>query len=128
MGIAIMSYQIRILKLSALLLFAATLCSAAESNGFTPMFNGRDLSGWQPLDVAPGTFSVSNGIIVSTGFPCGLLRTERQYENFIIELEWRHMKSGGNAGLFVWSDGLPAVGSPFARGIEVQILDNGFNV
>jgi hypothetical protein len=38
------------------------------------------------------------------------------------------MKPGGNAGFFVWGDGLPAAGSPFARGIEVQILDNGFNV
>jgi hypothetical protein len=55
------------------------------------------------------------------------MRTERQYENFIIELEWRHMKSGGNAGLFVWGDGLPACGSPFARGMEIQMLDNGFD-
>ena len=37
------------------------------------------------------------------------------------------MKPGGNAGVFVWGDALPAVGTPFARGIEVQILDNGFD-
>ena len=74
------------------------------------------------------TFSVRDGIIVSTGFPTGLLRTEKQYENFIMELEWRHLKPGGNAGVFVWGDALPAPGSPFARGIEVQVLDNGFNV
>ena len=92
------------------------------------LFNGRDLSGWVPLDVAPGTFSVRDGIIVSTGFPTGLMRTEKQYENFILELEWRHLKPGGNAGVFVWGDGLPAPGSPFARGMEVQVLDNGFNV
>ena len=30
---------------------------------------------------------------------------------------------GGNAGLFVWSDALPAVGVPFTRSFEVQILD-----
>jgi hypothetical protein len=66
-------------------------------------------------------------MIVSTGIPTGLMRTERQYENFVIELEWRHMKPGGNAGLFVWGDALPAVGSPFARGMEVQILDNGYD-
>jgi hypothetical protein len=56
------------------------------------------------------------------------MRTEKMYENFIAEFEWRHMKPGGNAGLFVWGDGLPAPGSPFARGMEVQILDNGFDV
>ena len=38
------------------------------------------------------------------------------------------MKPGGNAGVFVWGDGLPASGSPFARGMEVQVLDNGFDV
>jgi hypothetical protein len=101
---------------------------AAEDEGqFVPLFNGRDLTGWVPINVGPGTFTVQDGIIVSTGIPTGLLRTEKQYENFIIELEWRHMKPGGNAGLFVWGDGLPAVGSPFARGIEVQILDTGYD-
>ena len=96
--------------------------------GFVPLFNGHDLTGWVPINVAPGTFRVRDGIIVSTGIPTGLMRTERQYENFIIELQWRHMKPGGNAGLFVWGDELTACGSPFARGMEVQILDNGFNV
>ncbi len=98
-----------------------------QAEPFVPLFNGRDLTGWIPINVGPGTFTVRDGIIVSTGIPTGLLRTEKQYENFIIELEWRHMKPGGNAGLFVWGDGLPAVGSPFARGIEVQILDTGYN-
>jgi len=102
--------------------------AADEEGDFTPLFNGKDLSGWVPINVAPNTFSVRDGIIVSNGIPTGLMRTERQYENFIIELEWRHMKPGGNAGLFVWGDALSAVGSPFARGMEVQILDNGFNV
>jgi hypothetical protein len=51
------------------------------------------------------------------------MRTEQPYENFIIDLEWRHMKPGGNAGLFVWADPLPAAGVPFTRAMEVQILD-----
>jgi hypothetical protein len=101
--------------------------AADQEEPFVPLFNGRDLTGWVPINVGPCTFTVQDGIIVCTGIPTGLLRTEKQYENFIIELEWRHMKPGGNAGLFVWGDGLPAVGSPFARGIEVQILDNGYD-
>ncbi|MFV1967490.1 MAG: DUF1080 domain-containing protein [Pirellulaceae bacterium] len=112
----------------ALLAMTTWAAHAADNEGdFRSLFNGRDLSGWVPINVAPGTFRVCDGIIVSTGIPTGLMRTEKQYENFIIELEWRHMKPGGNAGLFVWGDGLTAVGSPFARGIEVQILDNGFD-
>ncbi len=48
------------------------------------------------------------------------------YENFIVELDWRHMKEGGNSGVFIWGEGLPAPGVPYARGIEVQVLDLGY--
>ena len=44
------------------------------------------------------------------------------YENFILEFEWRHESPKGNAGLFVWADALPAVGTPFTRAIEVQVM------
>ena len=118
-----------VFALATAVLASLSVATAGDgADGFVPLFNGRDLTGWKPITVAPGTFSVRDGIIVSTGIPTGLMRTERQYENFIIELEWRHMKPGGNAGLFVWGDGLPACGTPFARGMEVQVLDNGFNV
>ena len=33
-------------------------------------------------------------------------------------------KEVGNSGLFVWGDPLPAVGTPYTRGIEVQVLVN----
>ena len=105
----------------------ATALQAADDAGLTPIFNGRDLTGWVPMGIAPGTFSVKDGILVTTGHPIGTLRTERMYENFVLELEWRHMTSGGNSGVFVWGDGLPATGTAYPRRIEVQVLDNGFN-
>jgi hypothetical protein len=100
---------------------------AAEDKGSGPMFNGRDLDGWVPCSIAPETFSVRNGMVVTSGQPVGTLRTAKMYENFIIEFDWRHMQSGGNSGLFIWADGLPVTGSHFSRGIEIQILDPGFN-
>jgi len=96
---------------------------AAADAGFTPLFNGRDLSGWVPVNVAPTTFSVRDNTIISTGVPTGVMRTDKQYENYVLELEWMHIKPGGNAGLFIWSDPVTAVGQPFTRAIEVQILD-----
>src|SRR3954447_25328164 len=92
----------------------------AADEGFRPLFNGKDLNGWVPVNVAPETFTVRDGLIVSTGKPNGMLRTERPYDNFILELEYRHLKPQGNAGVFIWSDALPHVGKPFARSIEVQ--------
>lgn len=92
-------------------------------DAFRPLFNGNDLTGWTPVNVAPETFSVRDGMIVSTGKPTGVLRSDKMYENFIMEVEWRHMRPQGNAGIFVWADALTAPGVPFNRGIEVQVLD-----
>lgn len=102
--------------------FAVCSSSGAEPD-WTPLFNGHDLSGWANVNCAPNTFTVRDGMVVSTGVPTGVMRTERQYENYELELEYRHMKAGGNAGLFVWSDPITSPGVPFARAIEVQILD-----
>ena len=96
------------------------------NDGFVPLFNGRDLAGWVPVNVAPDTFTVKDGMIASTGFPTGVMRTEKQYENFIVEFEWMHEKPKGNAGLFVWGAPMTAPGTPFARGIEVQVLDDAY--
>ena len=90
---------------------------------FVPLFNGKNLDGWVNVNCAPETWTVRDGMIICSGIPTGVLRTKKQYENYILELEWRHMKKGGNAGLFIHSDALTAPGQPFTRSIEVQILD-----
>ncbi|MCI0540147.1 MAG: DUF1080 domain-containing protein [Verrucomicrobiales bacterium] len=95
---------------------------AAEPD-FVPLFNGRDFAGWTNVNCAPSTWNVRDGMIYCTGLPTGVLRTTRQYENFIFELEWKHIRPGGNSGIFVWSDALTAPGQPFTRSIEVQVLD-----
>jgi hypothetical protein len=90
---------------------------------FVPLFNGKNLDGWVNVNCAPETWQVKDGIIVCSGIPTGVLRTEKQYENYILELQWCHIKQGGNAGLFIHSDPLPAPGQPFTRSTEVQIMD-----
>jgi hypothetical protein len=99
---------------------------AADKDGFTPIFNGKDLSGWVNVNCAPETWGVKDGVLTCTGAPIGAMRTEKQYENFIFECEWRHLKSGGNAGVFVWASPISWPGVPFLRAIEVQVLDHGF--
>jgi hypothetical protein len=90
--------------------------------GFVPLFNATDFSGWRLVNTGWGTWQARDGMIVCTGKPIGLLRTDRMYENFVLEMEWKHLDPKGNAGLFVWSDALPAVGAPFSRSVEVQVM------
>lgn len=110
---------------AAIMILGASAVVHAEE-GFENLFNGKDLSGWKNVNCAPETWSVTNGMIHCTGRPTGELRTTRQYENFILELDWRHLKPAGNAGVFVWAGPISATGQPFLRAIEVQVLDHGF--
>jgi hypothetical protein len=112
------------LAMLAFALCCSPFLNAADEDGFVPLFNGRDLSNWTNVNVAPETFTVRDGIIVSTGVPTGVMRTKKMYENFITELEWRHMKEGGNAGFFIYSAPVTAVGQPFTKGMEIQIIDS----
>ena len=117
-------------RLLALLVIAPLLPSivgAADEPAWEPLFNGRDLSNWVNVNCAPDTWTVGDGVIRCTGKPTGALRSKVMYENFVIELEWRHLKPGGNAGIFVWSSPIAAPGVPFLRSVEVQVLDNGYD-
>jgi len=102
------------------------LISEVRSSGFKPLFNGKNFSGWVPVNTAPSTWLIKDNMLICSGKPIGELRTERMYQNFIMEVEWRHMKPKGNAGIFVWADDITARGQPFHRGIEVQVLENSY--
>jgi hypothetical protein len=115
-------------SLVVLVAVSAAMADKSDQDGFVPMFNGKDLSGWQSVNTPTETFFVRDDMIITTGKPTGYLRTGRQYENFIAEFDWMHIpaKPGavGNSGFFVWADPIPAVGTPYTRGIEVQVLVN----
>lgn len=100
-----------------------TLNEHVQEEDFVPLFNGRNLDGWVNVNGAPETYTVRDNMIVTSGIPHGVLRTEKKYQNFILELEWRHTRERGNSGLFIHSGALPPVGTPFTRSIEIQILD-----
>jgi hypothetical protein len=95
---------------------------AQQSDGFRPLFNGRDLTGWVNVNCAPTTWTVADNMIHSSGKPICELRTTRMYENFTLELEFMHLTPKGNAGVFVWGDAITARGQPFVRAIEIQVF------
>jgi hypothetical protein len=87
------------------------------------LFNGKDLSGWVNVNTEPATWTVRDGLLVCSGRPIGVMRSDRQYENFVLHIEWRHMEPGGNSGVFVWSDARPNPRSRLPNGVEVQMLE-----
>lgn len=91
--------------------------------GFVELFNGRDLTGWENVNTADDTWSVQDGLLVCSGQPIGVMRSARQYENFVLHIEWRHMQPGGNSGVFVWSEGTVPEGRRLPKGMEVQMLE-----
>ena len=75
------------------------------------------------------TWTFKDGLIHCTGQPVGVIRSAKQYTNFELVVQWRHLKSAGNSGVFVWVPEKSVTDLPKGRlpeGIEVQVLDHGF--
>ena len=70
------------------------------SDEFRPLFNGKDLSGWQ----IHGTeqWYVEDGLLVCESGPdaeYGYLATDETFKNFVLELEFKQA-ADGNSGVF----------------------------
>jgi hypothetical protein len=96
---------------------------AEETAGFRDLFNGKDLTNWVNVNTGPDTWKVRDGMLVCAGRPIGVMRSEKQYENFVLHIEWMHMEAGGNSGVFVWSEGTVPEGKQLPKGCEVQMLE-----
>jgi hypothetical protein len=109
---------------------------AAEPNLAKASIDG-DGPGWRALgeadfvnvNCAPDTWSWKNREIQCTGQPVGVIRSKEPVTNFELVVEWRHLRSGGNSGVFVWvPEASLATLKPgsLPHGIEVQVLDHGY--
>jgi len=101
----------------------AVAAGAAPCAEFRDLFNGKDLTGWVNVNTDPDTWRVKDGVLICSGKPIGVMRTDRQYENFILHIEWMHMEPGGNSGVFVWSNAVPGEKNRLPNGVEVQMLE-----
>ena len=78
---------------------------------------------WINVNTNPDTWKKDKDLLICTGLPIGVMRSEKEYENFILEIEWKHIQAGGNSGVFVWSDARPDEKSRLPGGVEVQMLE-----
>jgi hypothetical protein len=93
-----------------------------------PLFNGKDLSGWE-ADVPakdkdaglPDSFIVRKGVLVSLGKPEGHLLTRDAYRDYRLEVEYRFPGKAGNCGVLVHASRPRALYKMFPQSIEVQM-------
>ncbi|MFW6162772.1 MAG: 3-keto-disaccharide hydrolase [Planctomycetota bacterium] len=89
-----------------------------DADGFQPIFNGKDLDGWQG---AVNNYEVTDGAIACKKGKGGALFTKGQFGDFIVRLDIR-VPPGGNNGLAIR---YPGRGNPAYAGMcELQVLDN----
>lgn len=103
------------------MVWALALALQGADEEFAPLFNGRDLDGWVVMGAE--SWEVADGVLRTRGGRGGWLRTTREYENFVLRLEYRVEREGGNSGIFLRAT---ERGNPAFTGMEVQILaDHG---
>jgi hypothetical protein len=78
---------------------------------------------WFNVNTSEDTWTIRGKELICTGNPIGVMRSEKEYENFILHVEWMHTEPGGNSGVFVWSDASPDEKSRLPNGVEVQMLE-----
>ena len=83
-----------------LLGFVSVICytavNAQEADKWVPLFNGKDLDGW--VTVNDAVFEARDGNLrLVRGM--GWLRSEKEYDNFILEFEWRGLEEQYDSGI-----------------------------
>src|SRR5438034_6547911 len=108
---------------AGLLVLGATRAVGMQVPQFVDLFNGKNLKGWVNVNTAEDTWRVKNGVLICSGHPIGVMRSEKPYENFVLHIEWMHIEPGGNSGVFVWSSAQPNPTTRLPDGVEVQMLE-----
>ncbi|HYQ55782.1 MAG TPA: DUF1080 domain-containing protein [Draconibacterium sp.] len=92
----------RIILISIIVLFVAMSCKDNKEY----IFDGETLEGWKIYVEDPSVnpdefFYVNDGMIETVGVPAGYLRTEKEFENYKLHVEWRYPEEPTNSGIFV---------------------------
>lgn len=125
--------------LASVLLLSALPITAADPASAPKAFIDGTAPGWRRLgqvdfvdvNCATNTWTWTDSGVHCTGQPVGVTRMKKPVTNFELVAEWRHLRSGGNSGIFVWASDasiqdLAAGKGRLPDGIEVQVLDHGY--
>lgn len=102
----------------------------ATIDGTGPGWKALGESDFAPVNCDPDTWKWDGGFVACTGQPVGVIRSVTPYTNFELVVQWRHLESGGNSGVFVWATEEALTGLKPGQlppgGIELQVLDHGY--
>ncbi|MEM9847332.1 MAG: DUF1080 domain-containing protein [Bacteroidota bacterium] len=96
--------------------------TTVENDGWTALFNGKDLSGWQKLN-GEATYIVKDSVIIGTTklkTPNTFLATEKRYGDFALKLSYR-VDDAINSGIQIRSNSLPDYKEGRVHGYQVEI-------
>jgi len=122
-----MTRRYRLLVVACVGLAGIPSIPPAQEQGFTPLFNGKDLTGWVYGRRAGGAdhrtgkgYQVENGVLFTTKEDGGNLFTEKQYADFVLRFEFK-LTENANNGIGIRA---PLEGDAAYTGIEIQVLDD----
>ncbi|HEY8549135.1 MAG TPA: DUF1080 domain-containing protein [Vicinamibacterales bacterium] len=97
---------------------ANAILAKHDAEGFTPIFNGKDFTGWAgPTE----NYQVVDGALMCRPGKGGTIYTTREYRDFVVRLEFK-LPPAGNNGLAIR---YPGQGDTAYVGMtELQVLDN----
>jgi hypothetical protein len=114
------------LKICYILFFLGLTLSATyaqkSKDGWQPLFNGKDLTGWKQLN-GEAKYEVKDGAIVGTSVmdtPNSFLTTEKDYGDFILECEVK-VDNKLNSGIQIRSLSKPDHMNGRVHGYQVEI-------
>ncbi len=90
--------------------------------GWTDLFNGKDLTGWKQLN-GKAKYEVVNGEIVGTtvmNTPNSFLATEKDYGDFILELDLL-VDNSMNSGIQIRSESSPGYNNGRVHGYQCEV-------
>jgi hypothetical protein len=103
---------------------ATLVLMTALAQDFKPLFNGKDLDGWEAVAGSIDCWTFEDGKVVCKGGKGGWLCTKEEYGDFEIELEY-NVPPSGNSGVYIRT---PREGHPSKDGMEIQILDDDADI
>jgi hypothetical protein len=93
-----------------------------NGSGWTPLFNGKDLSGWKKNGDEKWVVDQGTILCESTANKYGYLTTEKTYANFVLRLKFKG-EAEGNSGVFIHSriTGIDPQHGPDIEGMQVEV-------